>query len=252
MTAATRLVLEYDGTDFAGWARQPHRRTVQGVVEEALAQLRSGAPTALTVAGRTDAGVHAWAQVASYAGEPVPLRGINALLPPDVSVLACDAAPAGFDARRWARSRSYCYRLHVRASAPSPFLRGTALWWPYRIDREALDTCAAALVGTHDFTAFTPTETEHVRFRRIVSSALWAEAEDDLLEFRIEADAFLRQMNRALVGTMLQVASRRRTVASFEALLQGAPRGEAGPTAPAHGLALVRVVHGDGPTPLVG
>ena len=206
---------------------------MQGELERALGVLLR-APAALTVAGRTDRGVHAWGQVASYPGEPVAVRALNALTPPEVSVLAADPAPAGFDARRDARSRTYCYRLLAR-SAPSPFERARALHWPHPIDRGALRACAEALLGEHDFTAFTPTETDHVRFERVVIDARWAER-GELLEFWITADAFMRHMNRALVGTMLEVAGGRRSLASFRALLEGRPRAAAGPTAPAHGL----------------
>jgi tRNA pseudouridine38-40 synthase len=191
------------------------------------------------VAGRTDAGVHAWGQVCSYAHEAVdPLR-LNALLPVDVAVLDSNPAPDGFDARRDARARTYCYRvLHRRAR--SVWLERRALWHPHRLDAEALQACAQALVGTHDFTAFTPTETGHVRFERDVHAAEWRR-DGDLLEFWITADTFMRHMNRALVGTMLEVATGRRALEAFTALLAGRPRGEAGPTAPAHGLALASV-----------
>jgi tRNA pseudouridine38-40 synthase len=240
--ATARLDLQYDGTAFAGWARQPGRRTVQEEVERALAILLPE-PVALTVAGRTDRGVHAWGQVASYAGAPVSLRSLNALLDDDVAVLACSAAADGFDARRDARSRTYCYRVLARRER-SPFERGRALWWPHRIDRDALHACARLLEGTHDFTAFTPTETDHVRFERDVLQARWEDRGDrGVLEFWIEADTFMRHMNRALVGTMLEVAGGRRSVDSFAALLEGRPRAEAGPTAPAHGLYLASVLY---------
>jgi tRNA pseudouridine38-40 synthase len=231
---ATSLTVEYDGTGFAGWARQPGLRTVQGTMEDALAALRGNRPVALTVAGRTDRGVHAWGQIASYAGEPVTLQGLNALLPDDIAVLACDPMPAGFDARRDARSRTYCYRILARR-LPSVFEARRALQWPYAIDRAALDACAEVLLGEHDFTAFTPTVTDHVRFRRVVLSAEWVDR-GDVIEFWITADAFMRHMNRVLIGTMLQVSSGQRSLADFAALLDGRPRAEAGPTAPPHGL----------------
>ncbi len=236
----TRLDLEYDGTGFAGWARQPGERTVQEEVERALATVL-GEEVRLTVAGRTDRGVHAWGQVASYQHEAVDPRNLNALLPDDVAVRAATPANDGFDARGDAVSRTYCYRI-LNRRARSVWLRDRALWWPRPVDREVLRACAAALAGTHDFTAFTPTETNHARFERDVMQAEWRE-DGDLLEFWITADTFMRHMNRILVGTMLDVAMGNRTVESFVALLDGAPRSAAAATAPAHGLALASVAY---------
>src|SRR5436190_234511 len=145
-----------------------------------------------------------------------------------------------------ARSRTYCYWI-LAAPALSPFERGRALWAPYEFDRPALDRCAAALPGTHDFTAFTPTDTEHVRFERRILACEWRRfpladvRPGELLELWIEADAFMRHMVRVLVGTILEVGRGRRSIEHFESLLDGAPRDRAGETAPAHGLYLASV-----------
>jgi tRNA pseudouridine38-40 synthase len=242
----TKLTLEYDGSAFAGWVRQPGLRTVEDELERALRTVlgETGSdrqPLRLTVAGRTDRGVHAWGQVASYAHEAVdPLR-LNGLLDDDIAVLRAEPAAPGFDARRDALSRTYCYRVLARRSR-SVFARRTSFWWTGELDRDALAECARALRGRHDFTAFTPSETEHTWFRCDIARAEW-HGEGELLEFWIEADIFLRHMNRVLVGTMLEVASGRRTLDQFKELLEGRPRAEAGRTAPAHGLALASVAY---------
>jgi tRNA pseudouridine38-40 synthase len=234
-----RLTIEYDGADFRGWARQPGLRTIQEELEKALCTVLRREQVELSVAGRTDTGVHALGQVASYEGEPAAVASLNAVLPDDVAVLSCEAAPDGWSARFDATSRAYTYLLLTRP-ARTALQRGRALHWTYPVDVKALNECSFSLVGTHDFTAFTPTETDHVRFEREVYAAHWRGV-PERLEFWIEADTFMRHMNRVLVGTMLEVASGRRTVADFVALLDGAPRSAAGPTAPAHGLYLAGV-----------
>jgi tRNA pseudouridine38-40 synthase len=244
---AWRLDVAYDGGPFAGWAAQPGLRTVQGELEDALERV-TGERAVLTVAGRTDAGVHAWGQVASCRlGSPAKAdlrRALDAVTPPEIAVLGAKAMPGGFDARREARSRTYCYRVQA-APVASPFERGRSLWWPHPLERDAIDRCAAAVVGTHDFTAFTPTQTEHVRFARDVMRCEWNEGHglgtDSVLELWIEADAFMHNMVRALVGTILEVGAGRRPLADMEALLEGAPRSSGGETAPAHGLYLATV-----------
>lgn len=240
--STVRLDIEYDGSGFSGWARQPELRTVQGELEAGLATVLRE-PVQLAVAGRTDTGVHAWGQVASFvtaAEIPADLaRRLNGVGPRDIAVTAASLAEDGFDARRDAKARSYCYRVLARA-APSPFEQGRALWWPHRVDLKALEACAKSLAGNHDFTAFTPTQTDHVRFDRDILAAEW-QRRGEILAFRITADAFMRNMVRVLVGTMLEVACGRRSLDSFTQLLTGAPRSEAGETAPAYGLYLESV-----------
>jgi len=241
--ATYRLTIAYDGTDFRGWAKQPGKRTVQDELEGVLSRL-FGEPVGLIVAGRTDAGVHASAQVASFSAEKQPpdalMRALNGMTPSDISVRTAEQVEEDFNARWAARSRRYRYRVET-ASVPDPFERDRAFWFPYPLERTALEACAAAVVGSHDFTAFTPTDTRHTHFRREILHASWSQESETILAFEVEADAFLRSMVRALVGTMLEVGTGRRVINDFESLLDGAARAEAGDTAPARGLYLIAV-----------
>lgn len=236
-------LVEYDGAEFAGWAAQPGLRTVEGVLADALRTVLRR-PVKLSVAGRTDAGVHASGQVISFDAE-TDLRPslvsykATAVLPKDLALRRCVAVAESFDARRDARSRTYEYWV-VNDGIRSPLKRRRASYVARELDSGLLERAAELARGTHDFRAFTPSRTYHVRFERIVAESRW-ERSGDLLTYRITADSFLYGMVRTLVGTMLDVAGGKRALEDFEGLLSGGERSDAGPAAPSRGLTLVGV-----------
>ncbi len=262
-----RMELQYEGTGLHGWAKQGSLPTVEGSLELAF-RTACGRVPKLRVAGRTDAGVHALRQVVSLsipAGTDLGrLRtSLNALTPPGVVVTRIVRAPAGFDARRDATSRIYRYFLSTLPVIP-PFWRRYCWHVSGPLNLDAMCAAAGAVVGRHDFRAFTPTETGHVFFNRVVLRCSWKHvrgawvpvagrvcAGGQVREYaagmfclEIEAESFLRHMVRTLVGTMLEVGQGRRSLDDFERLLQEERREEAGRTGPAQGLFLWDVKYG--------
>jgi tRNA pseudouridine38-40 synthase len=245
-----QLVLHYDGTGFSGWQRQPDRRTVQGVLEEALTRL-CDTPTAALGSGRTDAGVHARGQA---VGVRVPekwnaaalRRALNAVLPDDVWVASAHAMRDDYHARFSATARRYTYYVGTDEEAASPFRRRTEWHVSRPIDRAVLDDAARRLVGEHCFRAFAvrgtaPPSDDH---RCRVVDALWRARAGGLL-FEIEANRFLHHMVRFLVGTMMDAALGRRPVGDLAVLLEASDNGDVSAPAPAHALFLDRVRYPD-------
>ena len=244
-----RLTIEYDGTEFVGWQRQTNGRSVQEVLEKALAELLGTAvPTA--AAGRTDAGVHALGQVVAFdAPRALPskayVRGLSSLLPGDVAVVEADEVPPDFDPRRWATGKRYRY-LISRRPVRAPLLRRTHWEVFSALDVEAMQTGATALVGTHDFSSFRAADCEAPHPRRTLRE-LEVRSVGAILRIEVEGTAFLKHMVRNIVGSLVEVGRGRRVPGWIGEVLAARDRTLAGPTAPAHGLTLVEVTYGSGP-----
>jgi tRNA pseudouridine38-40 synthase len=241
-----RLLLEYDGTAYHGWQRQKNALTIQEVVETALARL-TGEPVKVLGSGRTDAGVHAWGQVANFkTSSHIPLKafsaGLNSLLPRDIAVLDAAEAPPDFHARKSARIKTYEYRI-LNRTAPSPLNRRYAWVVRYLLNVAAMAQAAAVLPGEHDFSAFRASGGTPGSAVRQVQAAAWRQGEGGRLRFSITANGFLRGMVRSLVGTMVEIGQGKRPPADLLDLLRSGDRRLAGPTAPAQGLFLVEVVY---------
>jgi tRNA pseudouridine38-40 synthase len=244
-----RLDLCYDGTDFAGWARQPAQRTVQGVVEEALGTILRQA-VALTVAGRTDAGVHATGQVAhaDVAAErwerlaATAVRRLAGLLAPDVRVTRVQRAADGFDARFSALSRRYVYRISTAPWGAAPLRRHDTLAWPREVDLDAMRAASTRLLGEHDFAAYCKRRPGTTTIREL-RALTWERAADGVLTGTVEADAFCHSMVRSLVGALLHVGEGRRPVKWPAEVLAAGVRDSAVTVAPAHGLTLIHVTY---------
>jgi tRNA pseudouridine38-40 synthase len=244
-----RLDVAYDGTDFSGWAEQPGRRTVQGVLGQALATVLRIEPPQLTVAGRTDAGVHAAGQVCHFdvdvhVWKAVPgdsaIRRLAGVLPPDVRVRTARIAPSGFDARFSAIWRRYVYRVADNTYGPDPLQRSVVLWHPRPLDVSAMNTAAAGLLGTYDFAAFCRAR-EGATTIRTLRTLTWERVNEDLAVATIEADAFCHNQARSMVGALLTVGDGRRPADWPARVLAAGVRDSAVTVVPAHGLTLEAV-----------
>lgn len=241
-----KLTIEYEGTGFCGWQRQPNGVSIQATVEDALTRLHGGERTHAIASGRTDAGVHARGQVISFRVDAVRTResyerGLNSLLPDTIAVKRAEEAPDAFDARRWARGKRYVYRV-LSSRQPSPLRRGQ-VWQVYApLDVDAMRAAARPLLGTHDFSSFRASDCDARHAVRELRRLDVDERGDEVV-FTLEATAFLKHMVRNLVGTLVEVGSGRRPASSITGLLAACDRTRAGRTAPAQGLFLDEVFY---------
>ncbi len=249
-----RLILSYDGADFAGWQVQPGRATVQGTLASAIGRL-SGENVLPQGSGRTDAGVHALAQVATFATEsPIPpenwLSALNGILPASIRVLEVAEAAPEFHARKSARAKTYRYRIHRAAVCP-PFLARYVWHYPYPLEESAMVAAAGVVVGEHDFTSFAAVDPErvermadpenlHTSNVRTIFSSSWVRAGEELI-YTVRGSGFLHHMVRNLIGTFLQIGKGTVSLENLSGILEARVRSAAGPTAPASGLYLVEV-----------
>jgi tRNA pseudouridine38-40 synthase len=238
-----KVTIEYDGTNYHGWQIQPNGESIQAVLERAISTFL-GKPTRITGSGRTDAGVHALGQVANFLVDKEydrhrMLRGLNALTPRDITIKEVDLVPDSFDARRGARSRVYEYHI-LNRSTPSPFFLNRAWYLHERLDVQAMREATTCLLGEHDFSSFRASGCDAVNpVRKVYRSSL--DPRGELLVYTIEATAFLRHMVRNIVGTLVEVGRGWRMPQAFRELLETRDRTQAGSTAPANGLFLVKV-----------
>lgn len=242
-----KIILEYDGTEYHGWQIQPESQTIQGLLTEILSRL-DHRPVTVHGASRTDAGVHACGQVASFflhreMAERDLLRALNANLPPDVRVRHLEYVPEDFHARTHALAKTYHYRMYC-GPIVSPFLYRYVYHLVVPVEIEPMERAAQVLLGEHDFSAFSTRERPgRSPIRRVSAVRLWRS--DDILTFEITANGFLRYMVRTLVGTLCEIGRGKRPVEDMAYLLQVRDRRLAGPTLPAKGLTLIRVDYGD-------
>jgi tRNA pseudouridine38-40 synthase len=241
-----RATVAYDGTGYSGFAVQADgQRTVGGDLTDAISRVL-GHPIALTCAGRTDSGVHAWGQVISFDADKQQLdldgfqRSINKQLRPQIAIRSIDCAPDDFDARFSATSRLYRYTV-LNSATPSPFLAGTAWWVDAPLDVKAMRLACDPLIGEHDFSAFCRRPNDDASLTRRVIDAHWDENDDGRLEFWIEANAFCHQMVRSIVGTLVEVGLGKKRAGDLTGILRSGDRSTAGQLAPPHGLCLWRV-----------
>jgi tRNA pseudouridine38-40 synthase len=246
-----RITLAWDGRRFCGWQRQPNVVTIQQVVEESLAAVLGGASVTVTASGRTDAGVHALAQVASFQTDvprsPVAIRnGLNFHLPPEIVCLDASHAPPDFNARAWSRSKLYRYRI-LAHPVRCPFRDGKVWHIKKKLDVRAMAEAVKPLEGAHDFSSFRASGCTAAHARRFIVSATVTSVDSDEIHMEFVGNGFLRHQVRVMAGTLVQVGLGRFTPARIATILAARDRCEAGRTAPAAGLWLVRVETGDGP-----